>query len=153
MPGLHFARSTAESKAINAVRAGAVILAGAGMCTGGRIKHHLAQHLPRPESTILFVGYQAAGTLGREIAEGAPNVRIHGCRCPVRARIAQIGGFSAHADRDELLRWLGGLRTPPRRTFVVHGEPEAARALADLAAQRLGHRVTVPKYGDRVALD
>ncbi len=153
MPGLHFARSTAESKAINAVRSGAVILAGAGMCTGGRIKHHLAQHLPRPESTILFVGYQAAGTLGREIVEGANPVRIHGCRCPVRARIAQIGGFSAHADRDELLRWLSGLGAPPRRTFVVHGEPETARGFADLVAKRLAHRVTVPQYGERIALD
>jgi len=153
MRGLRFARSTAESKAINAVHHGAVILAGAGMCTGGRIKHHLAQNLPRRESTILFVGYQAAGTLGREISEGAQRVRLHGGSYPVRARIAQIGGFSAHADRDELLRWLGGLRTPPRRTFVIHGEPDAAQAFADLAAQRLGHHTTVPQYDDRVGLD
>lgn len=153
MAGLELTRTTAESKRINEVKGKAVILAGSGMCTGGRIKHHLAQHLPRAESAILFVGYQAHGTLGREIVEGAENVRVHGCRCPVRARIAQISGFSAHADRDELLRWLSGLRTAPRKAFVVHGEPETARGFADLVAKRMGWPVGVPKYEDEVALD
>jgi metallo-beta-lactamase family protein len=145
-------RTAEESKAINAIRGTAVIIAGAGMCTGGRIKHHLVRNLPRRESTILFVGYQAAGTLGRQILEGAERVRVLGEQVPVRARVAQISGFSAHADRDELLRWAAALKRPPRRVFVVHGEPEVAEAFARTLAERTGWPTSVPSARDAVTL-
>ena len=122
------------------------------MCTGGRIKHHLVANISRPESTILFVGYQASGTLGRHITEGAQKVRILGQQHPVRARIAQIDGLSAHADRDELLRWLSGLRKAPKHVFVTHGEPEAAESFGDFLRQRTGWDVSVPEYGQEAVL-
>lgn len=122
------------------------------MCTGGRVKHHLVQNISRPESTILFVGYQAVGTLGRHIVDGAEEVRILGQLHPVRARVTQISGFSAHADRDELLRWLSGLRKPPRKTFVVHGEAEAADHFARYLRDKRGWETAVPAYKDRVVL-
>lgn len=153
LPGLKSTRTTDESKTINSIRGTVIIMAGAGMCTGGRIKHHLAHNIARPESTILFVGYQAAGTLGRQIVDGAREVRIHGEMFPVRARIEQLHGFSAHADRDELLRWLSSATEPPRRAFVVHGEPQAAQAFAETVRRRLGWQVTVPAFGDEVVLD
>lgn len=130
VPGLKFTRTTAESKAINAVRQSSIIMAGSGMCTGGRIKHHLVQNITRPESTILFVGYQARGTLGRLILDGAHEVRILGQTYPVQAQVAQINGFSAHAGQKDLLRWVDAFRTPPERLFLVHGEKEVATSLA-----------------------
>jgi len=153
LPGLHVTRTTDESKAINRLRGTAIIMAGSGMCTGGRIKHHLEHNIARPESTVLFVGYQAAGTLGRQIADGAREVRIHGRTYPVRAKVAQLSGFSAHADRDELLRWLSGARPPPKHTFVVHGEPQTAASFAEFVRARLGWEVSVPGYQDEVVLD
>jgi metallo-beta-lactamase family protein len=150
---LVMARTAEESKAINAIRGTAVIIAGAGMCTGGRIKHHLVRNLPRSESTVLFVGYQAGGTLGREILDGASRVRVLGNEVPVRARVARIGGFSAHADRDELLRWAASLRRKPRGVFVVHGEPEVAEGFGRTLAERMGWRTSVPSAGEAVALN
>jgi len=129
-----------------------VIIAGAGMCTGGRIKHHLVSNISRPESTILFVGYQAEGTLGRQIVEGSKEVRILGQMCRVRAKIVQMGGFSAHADRDELLRWLSGFEAPPSRLFVTHGEPKTALSFADLVTKTKKWPITVPQYRDQVVL-
>jgi metallo-beta-lactamase family protein len=146
------ARTAEESKAINAIRGTAVIIAGAGMCTGGRIKHHLVRNLPRRESTVLFVGYQAAGTLGREILDGAKSVRVLGEQVPVRARVVRIAGFSAHADRDELLRWASALKRAPKRVFVVHGEPEVAEGFSRTLAGRNGWPTVVPSAGDTVAL-
>jgi metallo-beta-lactamase family protein len=146
------ARTAEESKAINTIRGTAVIIAGSGMCTGGRIKHHLAHNLPRRESTVLFVGYQAVETLGREILDGAKRVRIYGEQVPVLARVARIAGFSAHADRDELLRWASVLRVKPRGAFVVHGEPKVAEGFSRTLAERTGWRTTVPSAGDSVAL-
>jgi metallo-beta-lactamase family protein len=145
---LRLTRSTDESKAINRIRGTCVILAGSGMATGGRVKHHLAQNLSRPESTVLFVGYQAIGTLGRIILDGASEVRIFGETHPVRAAVRQIQGLSAHADRGDLLRWLEGLDAPPGHLWLNHGEPEASRALADAVRQRLGWEAEVPAYGD-----
>lgn len=145
-------RTAEQSKAINAIRGTAVIIAGSGMCTGGRIKHHLVRNLPRRESTVLFVGYQAAGTLGRQILEGAKRVRVLGNQVPVRARVARIGGFSAHADRDELLRWAGGLKRAPRRAFVVHGEPDVAEAFSRTIAERTGWSTAVPSAGESATL-
>ena len=152
-PGLKLVRTVPESKAINHIRGTAIIIAGSGMCTGGRIKHHLVANISRPESTVLFVGYQAFGTLGRQIVDGAKKIRIQGKEHPVRAGIAQISGFSAHADRDELLRWLGGLKKPPRHVFVTHGEPEAAKSFAALLRERNGWQTSVPAYQDRADLE
>jgi metallo-beta-lactamase family protein len=145
-PGLVIVRTPAESKAINAVRVPAVIMAGSGMCTGGRIKHHLAHNITRPESTILFVGYQARETLGRQILEKATQVRLLGQTFPVRARVAKINGFSAHADRKALGRWLDGFKTPPRRLFVTHGDADVARDTAERIRQERGWTVEVPDY-------
>ncbi len=152
LPNLKVTSSIEESKAINKVRSGAVIIAGSGMCTGGRIKHHLISNISRPESTVLFVGFQAAGTLGREIVSGAEGVRIHGQTYPIRAKIIEIHGFSAHADRDELLRWISGLKKPPRHIFVTHGEPETALKFAGFLREKTGWTASVPHYMDKVAL-
>ena len=152
-PGLKMTRTTEESKVINHISGTVVIIAGSGMCTGGRIKHHLVNNISRHESTILFPGYQAMGTLGRQIADGAKEVRILGQKYPVKARIAQINGFSAHADRDELFRWLSGLKRPPLHLFVTHGEPEVAQYFADFMKERTGWEISVPKYQDEVTLD
>lgn len=152
-PGLVLVRAIDQSKAINRIGGTAMIIAGSGMCDGGRIKHHLVTNISRPESTILFVGYQAMGTLGRQIVDGATEVRILGQTYPVRARIVQIDGFSAHADRDELLRWLSGLKRPPRRLFVVHGEAETAGHFADLVREKMGWAVSAPEYQEQAELE
>jgi metallo-beta-lactamase family protein len=152
-PGLELAHSVQESKAINQRRGPAVIMSTSGMCTAGRIKHHLRQNLPRPQCTILFVGFQAHGTLGRQILEGNPEVRIHGKQYPVRAEIAQIYGFSGHADRTGLLRWLGAFKTPIRRVFLTHGEEAPALALKEQIRQRLKLEAAVPAYGETVTLE
>jgi metallo-beta-lactamase family protein len=152
-PGLTMVRSVEKSKTLNHLRGTAVIIAGSGMCTGGRIKHHLSANIERRESAVLFVGYQAEGTLGREILDGARAVRIHGQMRRVRARIRRISGFSAHADRAELERWLAPQRRPPKRLFVTHGEPRAAEALAASLRARAGWQPTIPEYGERVQLN
>jgi metallo-beta-lactamase family protein len=144
--GLNLIRTVEQSKAINHISGTVMIIAGAGMCNGGRIKHHLEANLPRPESTVLFVGYQAIGTLGRQILDGKPEVRLFGKMVRVRAKIENIPGFSAHADRDELTRWLSGMQRPPRRVFVTHGEPEAAAAFAAHVAAHFGWATSVPGY-------
>jgi metallo-beta-lactamase family protein len=151
-PGLQFTETTRESKAINAIKGTVVIIAGSGMCTAGRIKHHLANHISRPECTIMFVGYQAVGTLGRRILDGDPEVRILGVNYPVKARVTQIPGFSAHADRDELLRWLSSLPQPPRRLFIVHGEAESAQRFGAYVREKTGWDVVVPDYQQEVIL-
>ncbi len=150
---LVMARRKEDSKAINLIKGSVIILAGAGMCTGGRIKHHLLHNITRPESTILFVGYQAAGTLGREIVDGAKTVRILGEQLKVRAKIRRIEGFSAHADREELLKWTESQDAPPRGVFVTHGESEIADAFAGLLSQKRGWKTTVPSAGQTIAID
>ncbi len=152
MPSLHLTRSTAESKSINRIRGSAIIIAGSGMCTGGRIKHHLKANLPRPESTILFVGYQAAGTLGRILLDGAKSVRLFGAPCEVKARIVRMEGFSAHADREELTAWLSGVTRDPDRVFVNHGEPEAAQAFAGALHKTRGWKTVAPELGDTLEI-
>jgi len=145
-PGLQVTRTRDQSMAINNVNTPAIIMATSGMCTAGRIKFHLKRNISRPESTILFVGYQAHGTLGRHIVEGKKNVRIHGKNLKVRAQIAQIHGFSGHADRTDLLGWLEHLRRPPRQIFLVHGERSQAESLAEEIRDRWQYNVTVPEY-------
>lgn len=152
-PSLELVRNVDESKAINHIKSAAMIIAGSGMCTGGRIKHHLVANIPRPESTILFVGYQAGSTLGREIVDGASEVRILGRHYPVRAKIAQITGFSAHADRDELFKWLSGLKSAPRHVFITHGESEAARKFSVFLEKKTGWNISVPEYREEVVLE
>jgi metallo-beta-lactamase family protein len=115
--------------ALNRISGGAVIIAGSGMCTGGRVRHHLKHNLWRQDSSVVFVGFAARGTLARRIVDGATEVRIFGEDIPVRAHIYTIGGFSAHADRDELLSWHQQLGNP-QRTFLVHGEEETMRSFA-----------------------
>lgn len=150
--GLSFVRSVEESKAINQIRGTSIIIAGSGMCTGGRIKHHLITNIGRPESTILFVGYQARGTLGRRILRGDAPVRILGQPREVSARIEVLNGLSAHGDREDMLEWLGALKQAPRRTFVVHGEEQSSESFARAINQRFGWPVSVPAFGDQVAL-
>ncbi|MBU0678326.1 MAG: MBL fold metallo-hydrolase [Verrucomicrobia bacterium] len=153
-PGLTMTRSANESKAINQIKGTAVIIAGSGMCTGGRIKHHLANNISREESTIMFVGYQAVGTLGRIILEKQhEEIRIHGQMYPLRARIEKINGFSAHGDKNELFRWISSLNKVPQRVFVTHGEVEAAEDYAQLLRDKLKCEVTVPEYKQDVVLD
>jgi metallo-beta-lactamase family protein len=152
-PELKLTRTTEESKELNRLTGSNIIIAGSGMCTGGRIKHHLVNNITKEESTILFVGYQASGTLGRYIVNGAKSVRILGQYYPVRARIAQVHGFSAHADREELIKWLSGLANPPRRVFVTHGELDASKNLAGLVREGKGWETLVPRYRQQVLLD
>jgi metallo-beta-lactamase family protein len=129
LPGLHFTREAAESKALDNIRGGAIIMAGSGMCTGGRVRHHLQYNLGRESSAIVFVGYAASGTLARRVIDGAKQVRIFGDDVPVRARIYTINGFSAHADQAELLNWQR--QTGANRTFLVHGEQDSMTAFAE----------------------
>jgi metallo-beta-lactamase family protein len=152
-PSLRVVRGVEESKAINEMKGPAIIMATSGMCTAGRIKHHLAQYIGNPACTILFVGYQSQGTLGRQILDGNPEVRIHGISRLVRARIAQIQGISGHADRNGLLQWLGHFQKPPRELFITHGEPQSASALAEEVRQKLGWNVCVPQYRETVELN
>jgi metallo-beta-lactamase family protein len=151
-PGLTFVRTAEESKSLNAIRGTAVIIAGAGMCNGGRIKHHLVANIERPESTILFVGYQAAGTLGRHILDGDDPVRILGQQHAARARIVEMDAFSAHADRDDLEHWLMATQPRPKRAFIVHGEEHASHSLAALMRDR-GLDAVVAEYDERIDLD
>ena len=151
-PGLKMVQTVDESKSLNHIVGTIMIIAGSGMCTGGRIKHHLVTNISRPESTILFVGYQAIGTLGRQILDGARNVRILGQHYPVRARIAQIHGFSAHADKDELFRWLSGLKRAPEHTFVTHGENRVAESFAGFLRGKTGWEISVPGYNTKALL-
>ena len=153
LPGLTLANTVDQSKAINHIKGTAIIIAGSGMCTGGRIKHHLKNNISHPESTILFVGYQAAGTLGRVIQDQPAEVRIFGEMQPLRARIEKISGFSAHADRDELLRWITMLKKAPRRVFITHGELEAASAFKKFLTEKTGWNCTVPEYRQEIILD
>lgn len=152
-PGLRLVQAKKDSKAINQLSHPCVIMSPAGMCNAGRIKHHLRNNIGRRESTILFVGYQANGTLGRQILEGDPEVRIHGQMWRVKARIEHINGLSGHADRRGLLRWLGHLQQPPQRVFLTHGEEKAALHLADQIQQQLRWPVQIPQYCDTVTLD
>ncbi|OFW14344.1 MAG: mRNA 3'-end processing factor [Acidobacteria bacterium RIFCSPLOWO2_12_FULL_67_14] len=144
--------SPQESKALTASDAPAIIISASGMATGGRVLHHMAAALPDPKHTILFVGFQAPGTRGRQLVDGAHEVRIHGRPVPVAARIVNNDSMSAHADRGEILRWLSTLPRPPRRLFLVHGEENALGALKDLVKSRLEWDAYIPSYGERIHL-
>lgn len=145
-PSLKTTRLASESKEINNTKETSIIMAGSGMCTGGRIKYHLRNNIIRPESTVLFVGYQAKGTLGREILERPQSARILGNVYPVKARIEKINGFSAHADRDELLRWVSGFQETPEKIFLIHGEQEVTESFASLLKDKIKSEIIVPEY-------
>jgi len=152
--GLKLVESTKESKAINNIKGTVMVIAGSGMCTGGRVKHHLVNNITRPETTVLFVGYQAVGTLGRNILEAQPGqeVRILGQMLPVNANIVRVHGFSAHADKEEMLTWLQNIKNTPRKIFIVHGEKEAAHSFKDFLIEKTGWDVMVPQYQDTVKI-
>jgi metallo-beta-lactamase family protein len=144
--------SAQQSKELTASRRSAIVISSSGMATGGRVLHHLARALPDPRNTVLFVGYQAAGTRGRSLVDGAAEVKIHGNFVPVRARISRIDAMSAHADRGEIVRWLGTLPKAPGRVFLVHGEPGPMDSLKATLAQRLGWQAETPAHGEVVSL-
>ncbi len=146
------ASSREESKRLNSEEGARILISASGMMTGGRVLHHAMRILPDENATILFVGYQAAGTTGRKILDGAREVKIMGKYFPVRCKVERIGGFSAHADWKEVIRWLEGMPGSPRRSFTTHGEPEAASAMAEHIKERFGWRVEAPEYGQTVEL-
>lgn len=151
-PGLNLVRTREESKSINAIKEPCIIMAGSGMCTGGRIKHHLVHNISNPQNTVLFVGYQASGTLGRHIVNGEKQVRIHGRQREVKACIEYMDSLSAHADRKALLKWLGTLNSPPKQIFLTHGEEHAALSLQQ-KIEKKGWSVVVPRYRQDFILD
>jgi metallo-beta-lactamase family protein len=144
---VHLHRTRAESQALNDLKGPAVIISSSGMLSGGRILHHCRVRLPKPENTLLITGYQAAGTLGRALLDGASTVRIHKGELPVLAEIRDLKGLSGHADGGELLRWLSGVKGKPQAVFVTHGEPEAADALAGRITRERGFVARVPAMG------
>jgi metallo-beta-lactamase family protein len=141
-----------QSKSINQAKGPMVIISASGMATGGRVLHHLKQRLPDPNTTVLFAGYQAAGTRGRSLQDGATEIKLLGEVVAVRARVHVLDGFSAHADQGEILRWLSTFKKPPRTTYIVHGEPPAAGGLADAIRDRLKWKVEIAKHQQVVAL-
>jgi metallo-beta-lactamase family protein len=140
---LNFTGSANESIALNSIHSGAIIISASGMCDAGRIKFHLIHNLGKWQNTILITGFQAEGTLGRRLVDGAQMVNIYGKQIPVQAEIYTIGGLSAHADQAALLHWLKQFKRPPSQTFVIHGEANAAGALAD-SIKKLNWKVSVP---------
>ncbi|GJM27965.1 MAG: MBL fold metallo-hydrolase [Cyclobacteriaceae bacterium] len=144
--GLQYCKTAGESKRINEIQKNAIIVSASGMCTGGRIIHHLYHRLRRENDTILFVGYQALGTRGRRILDKEPTIRMFGQDVPVRCSVRQISGLSAHADQSELMRWLGNFSEIPEHTFITHGEPESANALAALLKKQRNWHSVVPDY-------
>ena len=150
---VHYVQTRAQSQALNDLKHPAVIIAASGMATGGRILHHLKHRLPLASTLVLLVGYQAEGTRGRLLLDGAETIKIHGEQIPVKAQVRMVDGFSAHAGHDELLRWLSGLTRRPQRLFLVHGEPEATQALAAAIEERFGWHAEIPQYGDHVELE
>ncbi|HEX5134023.1 MAG TPA: MBL fold metallo-hydrolase [Thermoanaerobaculia bacterium] len=151
-PSVHLVRDRIESKALNERRGPMIIISASGMLSGGRILHHLKRRLPDPETTLLFVGFQAEGTLGRRILEGAHEVRIHGETVTVRAEIRDVPALSAHADQRGLVEWSGALAAAPRAVYLVHGEPKAREALAAALRSKPGWNVVLPEEGQAVEL-
>jgi metallo-beta-lactamase family protein len=142
-----------ESKRINGMEGSRIIISASGMMNGGRVLHHALRLLPDENATVVFVGYQAAGTLGRRVADGEKQVKVLGQWIPVKCKIEKIGGFSAHADWKEVIRWLEGMPSAPKRVFVTHGEPDSAEAMAKHIRERFGWQIEVPQYGEKMELE
>lgn len=151
-PGFSFAQTVEDSKKINAAKFPTIIISSSGMVTGGRIQHHLAQRLPDPRNTVIFIGFQAPGTRGFTIKSGAPEVKIFGEMVPIRAQIAALEQFSDHADTPELLTWLRTFSAQPATTYLVHGEPDAATQLRDSMAKELGWKVRIAEWMEKVEI-
>jgi metallo-beta-lactamase family protein len=149
---VHYMRTVEDSKKINDVRTPAIIISASGMATGGRVLHHIAQRAPDRKNAILLAGFQAEGTRGRALEEGAKTLRIHGEDVPVAAEVINLRQFSAHAGKSELMRWLTGFPAPPRQTYLVHGEPAASAALKSTVESSLRWRVSLPSYLQTVDL-
>jgi metallo-beta-lactamase family protein len=147
-----YVQSVEESKTLDANHLPRIIIAASGMATGGRVVHHLKALAGNPRNTVLFAGFQAGGTRGTAMLAGAREIKIHGEYVPVRAEVDSLDMLSAHADCDELMRWLGGLETAPERCFIVHGEPDAAEALRRAVEERLGWNVDIPEHRERTEL-
>ena len=147
---LTFTESVQESMALNRLQSGAIIVAASGMCDGGRIRHHLRHRLPNPHATVVIIGFQATGTLGRRLVDRASTVRIMGEEVPVRAEIVTLGGFSAHADQSALMEWSRHFGKAPSMTFLVHGEEKSSAALGERLEKQLGWRTSVPEHGETV---
>ncbi len=148
----HLTRTADESKQINNVKTPCIIISASGMVTGGRVLHHLIQRLPDPRNAVILAGFQAQGTRGRALQEGAKTIRLFGQEIPVNAEIVELGQFSAHAGKSELLRWLTGLPAPPKQTYLVHGEPSAAQSLQASIRENLKWNVSVARYLDTIDL-
>ena len=153
MRQLQFTRTAEQSKALNGMTSPAIIISASGMADAGRILHHLKHNLWRPECSVLFVGFQAEGSMGRRLVEGGKKVRIMGEEISVKAHIYNLDGMSAHADRDEMIQWLDCFEKKPANIFLVHGEPQSATALAEYIGQRLGLDCYIPRYADTATLD
>jgi metallo-beta-lactamase family protein len=151
-PFVRMAKTAAESKAINSHVGPGIVIASSGMMNGGRILHHLSRRLPDPKTTVLVAGFQAAGTRGRSLVDGARFLKIHGRDIPVKAAVRRVDALSGHADRSEIGRWLGNLPAP-KRTFLIHGEPPAANGMAEFLRTTRGWNVQVPKIGDTFELE
>ena len=151
LPRLNLTASTEESMAINRIKGGAIIIAGSGMCTGGRIRHHFKQRIWDQRNTIIFTGYQARGTLGRIIVDGARSIKLFNEEYVIKARVETLGGLSAHAGQRELLSWIAGFQPPPR-TLLVHGEPNAQDAMAEKLWKDQKMKVEIPARGDSIVL-
>ena len=149
---LEYKQTQSESIGINDVHRNAIIISSSGMCTGGRIMHHLFHRLQRPDDTILFIGYQAEGTRGRRILEGEETVKLFGLEIPVKCHVEKLEGFSAHADRSELLEWIDNFQDSPKNVFVVHGEDQSTKEFAKLIHKKYNWNVTAPSYHETYEL-
>jgi metallo-beta-lactamase family protein len=148
----HLTRSVEESKGINNVKTPCIIISASGMVTGGRVLHHLLQRLPDAKNAVLLAGFQAEGTRGRALQEGAKLLHLFGQAVPVNAEVITLGQFSAHAGKSELLRWLSGVQSPPRKTWLTHGEPAAAQSLQASIKEKFRWDVSVARYLEAVDL-
>jgi metallo-beta-lactamase family protein len=153
LPQLQFSSSTEQSMRINEMKGSAIVISASGMCNAGRIRHHLRHNLWRPGASVVFVGYQAQGTPGRRIVEGAKKIRIFNDDIAIKAKICTIGGFSAHAGQNQLLDWLKNFKTKQMKVFLVHGEYSAQETLAALIKEKLGFGVTIPEYQEEILLE
>jgi len=151
-PSLSFVRTHGESKALNYLQGPAIIISASGMASGGRVMHHLRNRLPDPRTIVLFTGFQAEGTLGRDLIEGADGVSIHGVRVPVKAKVEKLNSFSGHADQNELLEWMRQMPSPPKRVFLTHGEQTARVAFKAKIEAELGWDVHLPRIGETIDL-
>lgn len=152
MPGLYYSRTADESRALNEIKGGAIIISASGMCEAGRIKHHLKHNLWRPQATVLFVGYQAPGTKGRHLLSGASSIRIHGEEIAVKADIANIDSYSSHADQNMLIKWVNAFVQKPKKVFLVHGDPEALDAMSFLVPEKTGVPAYAPAWQEAIEL-